>query len=122
VATVGDFRPGDALLPPHDGGGRALREPVVGFLWGSWNPGAHVLAWQCPLALRVHAGERAFQRSLECVVRDRIELSTFRFSGGAVALLTENVPAWKVPAGCPRPPVIAVVVVTVVVGPAHGSD
>jgi hypothetical protein len=56
------------------------------------------------------------------VVRGGVEPPTFRFSGGAVALLTENVPAWKVPAGCPRPPVVAVVVVTVVVGPAHGSD
>src|ERR1022692_1905201 len=55
----------------------------------------------------------------EGVVRGGVEPPTFRFSGGAVALFTENVPAWKVPAVCPRLPVIVIVVVRVVVDSAH---
>ena len=64
---------------------------------------------------------RAF-RLARVVVRGRIELPTFRFSGRTITLLTENVPAWMVPAGCSRLPVVVVVVVTVVVDSAHASS
>jgi hypothetical protein len=52
------------------------------------------------------------------VVRGGVEPPTFRFSGWAMMLVARNGPAWEVPSGCSRLPVVVAVAVTVVVDAA----